>query len=154
QIQQRLASSRSFAWIARKLPPETAERIRALNLRGIYFQQEDERFYPKRELAASVLGCVDIDEKGLGGIEDSLDNSMRSKPERVLILADARRRWYDSSGQRPDQGSGVVLTIDENIQYIVEKELGAAIRQTHARAGTVIVQDPANGEILAMASWP
>ena len=56
-------------WIARKLPPETVARIRQLNLRGIYFQKENQRFYPKRDLAAAVLGYVDIDEKGIGGIE-------------------------------------------------------------------------------------
>jgi cell division protein FtsI (penicillin-binding protein 3) len=154
EIESRLAGSRSFVWIARKLPPATAARIRALNLRGIYFQQEDERFYPKRQLAAAVLGYVDIDEKGLGGIEYGLDNQIRSKAGRVLILADARSRWYDSSDKRPEAGSSVVLTIDENIQYIVERELAAAIAQTRARSGTVIVQDPSSGEILAMANWP
>ena len=68
EVQTRLASSRSFVWIARKLPPTTAARIAALNLRGIYFQKEDQRFYPKRQLAAALLGYVDIDGKGLGGI--------------------------------------------------------------------------------------
>jgi cell division protein FtsI (penicillin-binding protein 3) len=153
-VETHLASSRSFTWLARKLPPETADRIRALNLRGIYFQQEDERFYPKRDLAASVLGYVDIDEKGLGGIEYGLDQRIRSKPGKVMILADAHSRWYDSTEQKPDAGSSVILSLDENIQYVAERELAAAISQTHARAGTVIVQDPSNGEILAMASWP
>ena len=154
EMQARLASSRSFVWIARKLPPETVARIQALNLRGIYFQREDERFYPKRQLASSVLGYVDIDEKGLGGIEYALDGRIRSKPGRMLILADARSRWYDSSDKTPAAGSSVILTIDENIQFMAEKELAAAIEQTHAKAGTVIVQDPSNGEILAMANWP
>ena len=141
-------------WIARKLPPETAARIAALNLRGIYFQREDQRFYPKRELAAPVLGYVDIDEHGIGGVEYQLDGRIRSKPGRMMILADAHSRWFDSSEKTPEAGSSVVLTIDENIQYIAEKELAAAIADTHAKAGTVIVQDPSNGEILAMASWP
>ena len=154
EIATRLASSHSFVWIARKLPPETAARIAALNLRGIYFQREDQRFYPKRELAAPVLGYVDIDEKGIGGIEYQLDDRIRSKPGRMMILADAHSRWYDSSDKTPEAGSSVVLTIDENIQFIAEKELAAAIAETHAKAGTVIVQDPSNGEILAMASWP
>jgi cell division protein FtsI (penicillin-binding protein 3) len=154
EIATRLASSRSFVWIARKLPPETAARITALNLRGIYFQREDERFYPKRELAAPVLGYVDIDEHGLGGIEYQLDDRIRSKPGRMMILADAHSRWFDSSEKTPESGSSVVLTIDENIQFIAEKELAAAVAQTHAKAGTLIVQDPSNGEILAMASWP
>ena len=120
-------------WIARKLPPETAARIEALNLRGIYFQKEDQRFYPKRDLAAAVLGYVDIDEKGIGGIEYALDDRIRSKPGRMLILADAHSRWYDSTDKTPDAGTSVVLTLDENIQFIAEKELAAAIRQTRTR---------------------
>src|SRR5690349_7504409 len=74
EIATRLSSSRSFVWIARKLPPTTVARIRQLNLRGIYFQKEDKRFYPKRDLAAALLGYVDIDEKGLGGIEYELND--------------------------------------------------------------------------------
>jgi cell division protein FtsI (penicillin-binding protein 3) len=154
EIATRLSSSRSFVWIARKLPPTTVARIRQLNLRGIYFQKENQRFYPKRDLAAAVLGYVDIDEKGLGGIEYQLDNRIRSKAARMLILTDAHNRWYESADKTPEAGSSVVLTVDENIQFIAEKELATAIEQTHARAGTVLVQDPSNGEILAMASWP
>src|SRR6202166_5207734 len=129
EISTRLASSHSFAWIARKLPQEKAGRIAAMNLRGIYFQREGGRFYPKRELAAHVLGYVDIDEKGLGGIEYSLDDTIRSKPEKMLILADAHRRWYDSNDKAPDTGTSVVLTLDEKIQYIAEKELDQAIQE-------------------------
>jgi cell division protein FtsI (penicillin-binding protein 3) len=154
EISARLSSSRSFVWIARKLSPATAARIRQLNLRGIYFQKENQRFYPKRDLAAAVLGYVDIDEKGLGGIEYQLDNRIRSKASRMLILTDAHNRWYESADKAPEAGTSVILTIDENIQFIVEKELAAAIEVTHAKAGTVLVQDPSNGEILAMASWP
>jgi cell division protein FtsI (penicillin-binding protein 3) len=154
EISTRLASSRSFVWIARKLLPEKADRIAALNLRGIYFQREGGRFYPKRELAAHVLGYVDIDERGLGGVEYSLDDDIRSKPGRMLILADARRRYYDSTDKAPDAGTTVVLTLDENIQYIAEKELDAAIRETHAQSGTIIVENPSNGELLAVANWP
>ena len=125
-----------------------------MNLRGIYFQREGGRFYPKRELAAHVLGYVDIDEKGLGGIEYSLDDSIRSKPGKMLILADAHRRWYDSTDKAPDAGTSVVLTLDEKIQYIAEKELAQAIQDTHAKSGTVIVENPNSGELLAVANWP
>ncbi len=65
EIEARFESSRSFAWIARKLPPEKADAISKLNLKGIYLQKENQRFYPKRDLAAHVLGFVDVDEKGL-----------------------------------------------------------------------------------------
>ena len=154
EIETRLTASRSFVWIARKLPPVKAARIAALNLRGIYFQKENQRFYPKRQLAAHVLGYVDIDEKGLGGIEYALDEQIRGRPGRMLILADARRRWYDRNEKAPDAGSSVVLTLDEKIQFIAEKELAAAIRETHAQAGTILVQDPNSGELLAVANWP
>ncbi len=154
EIATRLSSSRSFVWIARKLPPATVARIRKLNLRGIYFQKENQRFYPKRDLAAAVLGYVDIDEKGIGGIEYQLDDRIRSKASRMLILTDAHNRWYESADKAPETGASVELTIDENIQFVADKELATAISETHAKAGTVIVQDPNDGQILAMASWP
>ncbi|HVA95017.1 MAG TPA: penicillin-binding protein [Candidatus Dormibacteraeota bacterium] len=154
EIATRLATSRSFVWVARKLSPEKAARLAAMNLRGIYFQKEGERFYPKRDLASHVLGYVSIDEKGLGGIEYLLDKEIRSKPGKMLVLADAHRRWYDSTSKAPDTGASVVLTLDENIQYIAEKELDKAIHDTHAKAGTVIVENPNSGELLAVANWP
>ena len=154
EIATRLAGSHSFVWIARKLPPEKAERIAAMNLRGIYFQREGRRFYPKRELASHVLGYVDIDEKGQGGVEYSLDDHIRSKPGKMLILTDAHRRWYDSTDKAPDTGTSIVLTLDEKIQYIAEKELGQAIHDTQAKSGTVIVENPNTGELLAVANWP
>ena len=72
----------------------------------------------------------------------------------MLILADAHRRWYDSSDKAPDTGTSVVLTLDEKIQYIAEKELAQAIQETHAKSGTVIVENPNSGELLAVANWP
>src|SRR5437899_1432959 len=154
EIATRLSSSRSFVWIARKLPPTTVARIRQLNLRGIYFQKENQRFYPKRDLAAAVLGYVDIDERGLGGVEYQLDSRIRSKAARMLILTDAHNRWYESADKTPEAGSSVILTIDENIQFIAEKELATAIEETRAKAGTVLVEVLANAEVLAMASFP
>ncbi len=153
-IQTKLKASRSFVWIARKLPPEQVERIRELNLRGVYFQKESRRFYPKRELAAHVLGYVDVDEQGLAGVEYALDKQIRSQPGKLMILADARQRWYDRDEQAPGVGRSVVLTLDEKIQYIAEKELARAVAETRAQAGSIVVQDPYSGEILAMANWP
>lgn len=154
EIEQKLTQSRSFAWIARKITPQQAARIQALNLRGIYFQKENKRFYPQRTLAASVLGYVDMDEHGLGGVEYSLDKLIRGRPTRMLVLADARRRWLDRSEMRADQGDNVVLTIDQTIQFIAEKALAAGIKRTHAKGGSVVVQDPNTGQLLAVANWP
>jgi cell division protein FtsI (penicillin-binding protein 3) len=95
-----------------------------------------------------------VDEKGLGGIEHEYDDLIRGKGEKIVVMADARQRWFDGSEAQRDQGLSVVLTLDEKIQYIAERELAAAIAKTHAPAGTVIVQDPNSGAILAMANWP
>ena len=153
-LEARLASSRSFVWISRKLPPEKVEAIEGLNLKGIYFQDENQRFYPKRDLAAHVLGFVDPDEKGLAGIEYILDNQIRSKSEKIVVMADARQRWFDGGEAQRERGANVVLTLDEKIQYVAQRELLAAIEKTHAMAGSVIVMNPNTGEILAMANWP
>jgi cell division protein FtsI (penicillin-binding protein 3) len=150
----RLESSRSFVWMARKLSPEKYEALDALNLKGIYFQDENQRFYPKRDLAAHVLGFVDPDEKGLAGIEYQFDSQIRSKPEKIIVMADARQRWFDGGEAQREQGASVVLTLDERIQYIAQRELATAMAKTRALAGTVIVLDPNDGEILAMANWP
>ncbi len=154
EIEARLESSRAFAWIARKLPPEKADAINKLNLKGIYLQKENQRFYPKRDLAAHVLGFVDVDEKGLAGIERELDSQIRGKSERIVVMADAKQRWFDGGEAQRERGASVVLTLDEKIQYTAERELAATIAKTHASAGTVIVMNPSNGEILALANWP
>src|SRR5438270_4889669 len=153
-LEARLSSSRSFVWISRKLPPEKAEAVEALNLKGVYFQEENQRFYPKRDLAAHVLGFVDPDEKGLAGIEYGLDREIRGKSEKIIVMADARQRWFDGGEAQRERGANVMLTLDEKVQYIAQRELTTAIEKTHALAGSVIVMNPNNGEILAMANWP
>jgi cell division protein FtsI (penicillin-binding protein 3) len=153
-VESRLDSSQNFVWIERKLTPEKSEAIAALNLKGVYAQAENKRFYPKADLASHVLGFVDVDEKGLGGIEYALDNQIRGKSEKIVMMADAHQKWFDGAEARRDRGANVVLTLDEKIQYIAERELAAAINKTHAMAGTVVVMNPNNGELLAVANWP
>jgi cell division protein FtsI (penicillin-binding protein 3) len=153
-VESRLDSSQNFVWIERKLTPEKSEAIIALNLKGVYTQAENKRFYPKADLASHVVGFVDVDEKGLGGIEYALDNQIRGKSEKIVMMADAHQKWFDGAEARRDRGANVVLTLDEKIQYIAERELAAAINKTHAMAGTVVVMNPNNGELLAVANWP
>jgi len=150
----KIEEARTPVRLARKLSPETFQRISDMNLKGVFFQKENRRVYPQRELAASVLGYVDLDEKGIGGIEYSLDKQIRGRPGKVMVMADGHRRWYDRSEAAADPGASVTLTIDETIQYIAEKELARAIQDTQAKAGTVVVQDPNSGELLAVANWP
>jgi len=150
----RCKSGKTFCWVARKADAETADRIRALNLRGIYFQKESKRYYPKRELAAQVLGYVGMDDEGLSGIERQFDDQLRGKPGQMLVSVDARRKYFGSVEKQPEPGQNVVLTIDEKIQYIAERELETAMAQTKAETGTVVVANPRTGEILALANRP
>ncbi len=154
EIAVRIREARTPVRLARKLSPETVQRIGDLNLRGVFFQKENRRVYPQRELAASVLGYVDVDEKGIGGIEYSLDKEIRGRPGRMMVMADGRRRWYDRREAAAESGASVALTLDETIQYIAEKELDQAIQKTHAKHGVVVVQDPDTGNLLAVANWP
>jgi len=150
----RMEQARTPVRLARKVPPEAVQRIGEMSLKGVFFQKENRRVYPERALAASVLGYVDVDEKGNGGIEYSLDKQILGRPGKMMVLADGRRQWYDRSEAAADPGASVTLTIDETIQYIAEKELAQAIQQTQAKAGTVLVEDPNSGELLAVANWP
>src|SRR5579871_1973664 len=153
-IQTKIDGAHTPVRLARKLSPEIVKRIDDMNLKGVFFQKENRRLYPERELAASVLGYVDVDEKGIGGIEYSLDKQIRGRPGKMMVTADGKRRWYDRREAAADPGDSVTLTIDQTIQYIAEKELANAIATTHAKAGTVVVQDPNTGELLAVANWP
>jgi cell division protein FtsI (penicillin-binding protein 3) len=140
--------------LAKKLSPEIVERIDEMNLKGVFFQKENRRVYPQHEFLSHVLGWVDTDEKGMGGIEQELDKQIRGRPGRVMLMADGKRQFYDRSEASADPGASVVLTIDETIQYIAEKELKRAIEESHAQTGTVLVQDPSTGALLAVANFP
>jgi cell division protein FtsI (penicillin-binding protein 3) len=145
---------KTFCWVARKAKDETIERINSLKLQGIHFQKEPKRFYPARDLAAQVLGSVGMEDSGQSGIEHEFDDELRGHPGKMAISVDARKQWFADVETQPDPGDNLVLTIDKNIQYIAEKELEQAIHDTQAIAGTVIVENPHTGEILALANRP
>jgi cell division protein FtsI (penicillin-binding protein 3) len=154
QMLARFNASRNFAWVARKLDPDTAERVRELNLKGVYFQKEFKRFYPNNGLAAQVLGYVGTDDVGLGGLEREFDYDMHGVPGHVLTAVDARRHVLDSEESQPMPGENLVLSIDANIQYMAERALDAQMAKVKALHGTVVVQDPHTGQILALAVSP
>ena len=154
QMLARFNASRDFAWVARKVDADTAERVRELNLKGVYFQKEFKRFYPNNNLAAQVLGYVGIDDVGLGGLERKFDYDLHGVPGHVLTAVDARRHVLDSEESQPLPGENLVLSIDANIQYMAERALDAQMAKVKALRGTVIVQDPHTGQILALAVSP
>ena len=154
QMLARFNASRNFAWVARRLDPDTAARVRELNLKGVYLQKEFKRFYPNNDLAAQVLGYVGTDDTGLGGLERQFDDDMHGTPGHVLTALDAKRHALGSEESQPMPGENLVLSIDANIQYMAERALDAQMEKVKALHGTVVVQDPHTGQILALAISP
>jgi cell division protein FtsI (penicillin-binding protein 3) len=154
QIANRLNTGHSFAWIARRVTPERAANVKALGLKGIYFQKEFQRFYPDNEIAAQVLGYVGVDDTGLGGLEQKFEPKLHGVSGRMYTAMDARRRVLGSTERDPQPGQNFVLTIDSDIQFLAERALDHAMDKTHADNGTVVVQDVHTGQILALAIRP
>ena len=154
QILTRLNAGRGFAWVARRVSNEASARVKALNLKGIYFQKEFQRFYPDNEIAAQVLGYVGVDDTGLGGLEQKFEPQLHGVPGRMFTAMDARRKVLGSTEREPQPGRNLVLTIDSNIQFLAERALDHAMERTHADTGTVVIQDVHTGQILALAIRP
>jgi cell division protein FtsI (penicillin-binding protein 3) len=154
QMLARFSRSRDFAWVARKVTPDVADRVRELNLKGIYFQKEFKRFYPDADLAAHVLGYVGTDDNGLGGLEREFDEELHGVPGHKLTAVDAKRHVMGSEESDPLPGENLVLSIDSNIQYMAERALDAQMAKVKAEHGTIVVQDPHTGQILALAVAP
>jgi cell division protein FtsI (penicillin-binding protein 3) len=154
QMLARFNASRNFAWVARRVDAETAARVRELNLKGVYFQKEFKRFYPNNDLAAQVLGYVGTDDTGLGGLESRFDDEMHGIPGHVMTAVDAKRHVLGSQESQPMPGENLMLSIDANIQYMAERALDAQMAKMKAAHGTVVVQDPHTGQILALAIAP
>lgn len=157
-ILAKLNTDRRFNWIERKVSIEYAQGIKDLKLRGIGFAPEAKRYYPKGSLASHVIGFVNVDNNGLEGVEQRYDRYLASRSEKAYVFKDAKGNVL-SDGQsfslnREIKGNNLVLTIDEGLQYILEKSLDAAFLHWKAASATAIMMDPYTGEILAMANRP
>ena len=151
---RRNGSPTSFQYVRRRATPIEAKRIAALEMKGIGFMKESKRFYPNRELAAHLLGYVGTDNAGLHGLEATYDKSVRGREGTMLVQTDARGHAFSRLDRPPTTGGSLELTIDEQLQFIVERELKAGVEAARADGGTAVAMDPHTGEILAMASWP
>lgn len=154
ELKERLSQQRAFVFVKRRATPAQARRVAALDLDGIGFRKESRRFYPNRELAANLLGYVGLDNVGLGGVEATYDKTVRGREGKLLVQTDARRHVFSRLERSPTAGASIELTIDEQLQYIAERELRAGVQAARADAGTAVILDPHTGEILAMASFP
>lgn len=157
KLHERLTKKSSFEWLKRKVDNEIAQKIRALDLPGINFVEESKRHYLDPGLAPHVLGFAGIDNQGLTGIERSYDTELRGKPGRIVVEHDAAGRKVPEAIHQyipPEQGHDLVLTIDETIQYFVERELDNVVAQHNPKFALAIVMDPETGGILAMGNRP
>lgn len=155
-LRDRLSRKKAFIWLKRKLPPEQSEAVKKLKLKGLGFLKESKRIYPNGYLASHVLGFAGMDNLGLEGAERDFDNYLKGEPGWAVFLRDARQNKLDIWDKMvlPKDGLDIVLTIEEVIQYIAERELDKVYRKYHARGACIIVMEPHTGRILAMANRP
>lgn len=154
RLQKAKTDGRKFIWLKRKLDKAIGDKIVNLKIGGVGVQDELKRFYPNGNLASHVLGFVGLDNNGLGGIEQTQNVKLAGERGRVFFERDNKHHAYESSEVAARHGGSIVLTIDSVIQYQTEQILNAAVANSNARAGTAIILNPKNGEILALANAP
>lgn len=156
-LAKRLSEDREFIWLSRRVNPDVARAVEDLGADGIRLMPEPRRIYPKKMLLGHALGFAGADHTGLEGIERAYDGVLRGEKGRLTYERDGMgHRLFpkDFRYVAPSRGHDLVLTIDEVVQYISERELDAALADTGADSGTVLVMDPSNGHLLAMAVRP
>ena len=161
EIRDRLKMKGDFIWLKRTLEPSEYQRVAEFiakdKIRGLEFLEESRRVYPNDLLAAHILGFVGTDDKGLAGVEMTMDSTLRGKTHQQVLDTDSKGIPIFKSifaFSKPKAGQSIFLTIDNGIQFVVEQALDGAIARTKARAATMIIMNPKSGEILAMASRP
>ncbi|MBI4685032.1 MAG: penicillin-binding protein [Nitrospirae bacterium] len=143
-----------FVWLERKLQPEVSAKIKGMSMKGIGLMPDAKRFYPKGMLASHVIGAVGIDNQALEGVELKYDKFLRNRGGKVLVARDARGTTLSDGVEIESKGNNIILTIDEGLQYIVEKEIESAMIRWNASAVTAIMMNPFTGEVLALANRP
>jgi len=148
-----------FVWIARKIDLEKSLQIKKMAISGIEVVDEPtgKRFYPKGKMACHVLGYTGIDDQGLDGVELTYDKELHGTPGYLMAETDGLGRVLPGGVEKIERaipGADITLTIDETIQYLAEKALYEGVKKSHAKSGSIIVMNPENGEILALANVP
>ncbi len=149
---------KEFIWLERKMDATGARRVAEMKDRfsyeGLGFLSEAKRYYPKGYTASHLMGFTNIDNVGISGLELLYDDYLKGEVSSVSVNRDARGRSLSGGIKDAVPGNNLVLTIDEGIQYIVERELAGVMKERKAKAAVAIMMDPATGEILAMANRP
>lgn len=160
ELRARLEGER-FTYLRRKAPPDVTAAVRALvdrhKLAGINYLKESKRFYPHKSLAAQTIGAVNMENEGLFGIERAYEQWIAGAQGTHYAVRDGFGYVLGSRGavmNSPTRGDDIVLTIDWGLQYAAEEALRAAVTQSEALGGVVVVMDPLTGDVLAIANFP
>lgn len=156
-LQKQFAAQRRFSYVARQVSPELGQRIAAVNLRGVHLSIEMRREYTLGASAVEVIGRTDLDNSGVDGLELQLDPELRGRPGWTTLFRDGRGRALAlprGLKRQPENGADVVLTLDADLQAIVEQHLARAVDTLDAVRGFALFLDPRTGEILASANVP
>lgn len=155
-LARRIAAARDFVYLKRRIAPETADRIAALKLPGIHFQNEFRRYYPSGDVTAHMLGFTSGDDVGQEGIELALEAQLAGRPGSRRVIKDRLGRIVEDveSIRAPQEGRDVMLALDAKLQYLAYAELRKALALHQAKAGGIVVLDAKNGEVLALANLP
>jgi cell division protein FtsI (penicillin-binding protein 3) len=147
---------REFVFLERHVKPATAARVLALGLPGVSTEREYHRFYPAGEVTAHVLGFTDVDDRGLEGLEAAFDHRLRGENGAKRVLKDRRGTIIKDVEllAAARQGRDLRTSLDLRLQYLAYRELKAAVTESRARSGSVVILDPATGEVLAMVNQP
>ena len=155
RMKSAVESKNGFLWVKRKISREEAQRLRDLKLDWIEFRMESGRYYPNKSQAAHVLGGVDFEGKGNGGVEQFFNSQLKGHPGELRLSRDVQKRGFASTVARePQPGQDLKLTIDSRVQFVAERELKKLVDQHHAKSGTVVVLDPKTGDVIALANYP
>ena len=156
ELSEKLTRKKQFVWLARKLDMKEMEEIRSWDIDGLYFIRESRRSYPNGTLASQLIGFAGLDNIGLDGLEMRYDSYLKGSPGWTFVLRDAKRRDLTLNDvlQPPLDGYSLVLTIDQVIQYVAERELDKIYQKYNAKGATIVVLDVKTGEILALANRP
>ncbi len=155
-VEKKLSSNQPFVWIDRMVHPLKASLLEGAKIRGLEFFPSHCRIYPKKMLAAQVLGFAGIDDNGLEGLEFYYNETLKGDMRQWTILRDAMGRIFDTNQtcEPGSEGNNLILTIDSAIQYIAESALKTAVEKENAKSGIAIVMEPKTGAIRAMAHFP
>ena len=149
-----------FEVVKKKISEEEANKIRDLKIKGVKLLPESYRYYPGKELASQVVGFVGSDGEnfvGRYGLESFWEDELCGKNGSIFQERDSAGRWIsitDRDKVPAQDGVNLVLTIDQTVQYEIEKILKATMEKHQADGGSILVQEPSTGKILAMANYP